>query len=572
MQSDPSPTGTASFDQTLADWIEARVERIAASPIASLAAIFVVAFLAFLPGFTSLPPIDRDEPRFAQATRQMVETGNYFDIRFQDEARYKKPIGIYWLQAAAVALTGSGPQAPIFIYRLPSLLGGIAMAMLTWWLAMAFGNPRRALLAGMMVAATILVGVEARLAKTDMVLLVTITAMHGALARAWLDRTGGRSIRRAAIFWTALAASILIKGPVGVGAVLCPLIGLCLVEGSAGWLRRLRPLAGLLWALILVAPWFIAIGLASHGAFYSDSLGQDFLQKIGSAQESHGAPPGTYALVVIFTFWPIAAFFLAGLGALMDRLRQPLVLYAALSVIPYWLVIEAVPTKLPHYALPLFPLLALASAYLVEGDYLQRASRHLLMRFFSLSAMLMPIALAMVGLVLTLLLGEAMAWAGFVMLALSAATGFLSWRLWPRSSIAAAVTAILAALIAYAGIFGLILPSFEQTRLSGRLVAAAHTLASCPRPILASAGFEEPSLVFLGGTDLQLIDGARAASFLAEGGCRVAFVEEGEMAAFRSRADDLGSAPKEGGLVRGFNLNTGRFLALHVFLPPKISP
>ena len=55
--------------------------------------------LAFVPGFFQIPPVDRDEARFAQATKQMVESGDYVDIRFQDESRYKKPVGIYWLQA-----------------------------------------------------------------------------------------------------------------------------------------------------------------------------------------------------------------------------------------------------------------------------------------------------------------------------------------------------------------------------------------------------------------------------------------------------------------------------------------
>src|SRR5579871_4622594 len=64
--------------------------------------LIVVALLNFLPGFFQIPPIDRDEARFAQATKQMVETGDYVDIRFQDEARHKKPVGIYWLQAAVV--------------------------------------------------------------------------------------------------------------------------------------------------------------------------------------------------------------------------------------------------------------------------------------------------------------------------------------------------------------------------------------------------------------------------------------------------------------------------------------
>ena len=64
--------------------------------------LIVFSLIAFLPGFFQIPPVDRDEARFAQATKQMVESGEYVDIRFQDEVRYKKPVGIYWLQAAAV--------------------------------------------------------------------------------------------------------------------------------------------------------------------------------------------------------------------------------------------------------------------------------------------------------------------------------------------------------------------------------------------------------------------------------------------------------------------------------------
>src|SRR5918999_448152 len=70
------------------------------------AAMFLLALslVAFLPGFFRIPPVDRDEARFAQATKQMLETGDYVDIRFQNELRYKKPAGIYWMQAGAVKL------------------------------------------------------------------------------------------------------------------------------------------------------------------------------------------------------------------------------------------------------------------------------------------------------------------------------------------------------------------------------------------------------------------------------------------------------------------------------------
>jgi len=69
-------------------------------PYALLAAL---CFALYLPGIAAIPPLDRDEARFAQASRQMLETGDFLRIRFQDEARNKKPAGIYWLQAASVA-------------------------------------------------------------------------------------------------------------------------------------------------------------------------------------------------------------------------------------------------------------------------------------------------------------------------------------------------------------------------------------------------------------------------------------------------------------------------------------
>ena len=549
----------------LAGVIERGLDRIAASRALSLGAIVIVAFLAFLPGFTTLPPIDRDEPRFAQATHQMVETGNYLDIRFQDEARYKKPIGIYWLQSAAVWLTGTGPDAPIYIYRLPSLFGGIAAALLTWWLAIAFGRPRAALIAGMLVATTILVGVEARLAKTDMVLLATITAAHGALARAYLDDSRRRSLALAAIFWTALGASILVKGPVGVGAIACPVLVLSLARGSFGWLRRLAPLPGLIWMAVVVAPWFIGIGLASRGAFYQEALGKDLFQKVVSVQESHGAPPGAYAVIFLFTFWPLAAYFLAGLSSILDRLRQSSILYAAAAVIPYWVVVEAVPTKLPHYILPLFPLIAMVTADAIDRGVINRASTHWFMRFLALAPALLPLALGIAGIVIAVLLGETVPVLGVLILVVSACVGLVSARLFSISVPASALVAGLAAIVAYWGAFGTVLPGLQQTRLSERLVAAGHAAAACPKPDFASAGFEEPSLVFVAGTAIKLIDGERAANFLAEGGCRIAFVEARQMPMFNSRADDLGLAPQDRAVVVGYNINGGRTLEMHVF-------
>src|SRR5436190_17954747 len=78
------------------------IDFVADSHARAVAFLLLCAMLFFLPGVFTIPPIDRDEARFAQATKQMVESGDFVDIRFQDDVRYKKPVGIYWMQAAAV--------------------------------------------------------------------------------------------------------------------------------------------------------------------------------------------------------------------------------------------------------------------------------------------------------------------------------------------------------------------------------------------------------------------------------------------------------------------------------------
>src|SRR5262249_44668579 len=93
-----------------------------------------VCLVTFLPGFFTIPPVDRDEARFAQATKQMIETGNYVAIRFQDESRYKMPVGIYWLQAGFVRF-GEAVGVPrahtrIWLYRFPSLIGAIGAVLM----------------------------------------------------------------------------------------------------------------------------------------------------------------------------------------------------------------------------------------------------------------------------------------------------------------------------------------------------------------------------------------------------------------------------------------------------------
>ena len=326
----------------------------------AVAVLVIASLLAFLPGFFQIPPMDRDEARFTQATKQMVETGDYVDIRFQDEVRYKKPVGIYWMQAAAVkAGTALGvPEAmnAIALYRIPSLIGAIAAVLLTYWTALAFVSRRAAVLAGLMMTTSIMLGAEARIAKTDAVLLATVVAGYGALGRIYLGihkpGAGRESWTLPAIFWTAMAAGILIKGPLIILFIGLTILTLVVADRSGRWLLGLRPIPGFIWMCLLILPWFVAILGKAGEQFIAGSVGEDMISKIFSGQESHGAPPGYYFLLFWVTFWPGAALAAMAAQTVWASRQEKGARFLLAWIIPGWVVFELVMTKLPHYVLP----------------------------------------------------------------------------------------------------------------------------------------------------------------------------------------------------------------------------
>src|SRR3954464_8484791 len=121
--------------------------------------------LLWAPGILSLPALDRDESRFAESSRQMLDSSNFVDIRFGQVPRYKKPVGIYWAQAAATALGGrvyglAGDDTHIWTYRLPSLLGAMAALFLTFWVAAPIFGAEAGLLGALLLGCTLLLSVE----------------------------------------------------------------------------------------------------------------------------------------------------------------------------------------------------------------------------------------------------------------------------------------------------------------------------------------------------------------------------------------------------------------------------
>ena len=307
----------------------------------------------------------------------MLESGDFVNIRFQNEERLKKPVGIYWLQSASAAIFSHAGADAIWPYRVPSMLGATIAVLLTAALgAGLFGNAA-GWTAAVMLAVSVLLGVEARLATTDAVQLAAICAAQLALAKTYLQHRRVAPLERNApiVFWLAIGLGILIKGPIILMVCGLTAAGLSLLERRWRWLLALKPWPYAALAVLLVLPWGIAIMLETRGAFLSESVGHDLIGKVAGVQEAHGAPPGFFLVTFWATFWPFSL--LAGLAVpwVWRHRGDDAVRFCLAWIVPSWLVFELVPTKLPHYTLPLFPAIACLAARAALEPWERPASR-----------------------------------------------------------------------------------------------------------------------------------------------------------------------------------------------------
>jgi 4-amino-4-deoxy-L-arabinose transferase-like glycosyltransferase len=532
-----------------------------------------IAFLAGLPGLVAVPTLDRDEARFAQATSQMLETRDFVVIRFQDAPRFKKPVGIHWLQAASVTLLSSPEARHIWAYRIPSLLGVMLAAAACAWGAGALFDPRTGVLAGAMLGGGFLVSTEAFIAKTDAALLGATTLAMAALARLYAaDRGGPPAGKRIAwTFWGAMGAAILIKGPVAPMVAGLAILALMAWDRRLGWLTRLRWSWGLIIVLAIVGPWAGAVTVATDGGFWSQAVGSDLAPKLAGGQESHGAPPGYHLLLTAVLAFPMTLLLPAAAVAAVRHRAEPGVRFAIAWLIPTWIAFELLPTKLPHYLMPAYGGLAwLAARALAEP--IGAAARWLGAGL----AALVGVALAGGVFYLLSVYGRpADAWAAAAAGGSIAAAGltgaYLLARDAPRPALAAALGL---GVLGHGLLAAAVVPRLEPLWLSARLEQALRGARLLPRQGMAEApvavaGYAEPSLVFALGTATELDGPDAAAQAVVEN--RPAIVEDRENLAFRRALAARGGKAREVAEVDGVNYSKGDAVRLRVYVAPGVA-
>lgn len=310
----------------------------------SRVAITLALTLAFVWGFWSVPLFDLDEGAFTEATREMIESGNYISIHLNGEPRNDKPILIYWLQAASVQLFGVNE----FAFRLPSILTSLGWVWALFAFARRHTDERTAGVAALLLVLSLYVGPIAKAAIADGLLNLF-------LALAMFDiynhyRAPSRRLLLRVFVWLGLG--FLTKGPV---AVVFPFVVSGLFYLSLGrwrdWLRLVFDPTGLLLFLAIVLPWHVAVYLDSGWEFFQGFYLDHNINRYSKPMEGHGGGVFYYVLVAPLIVLPFTGLFLGTLGRLREAVSQPLDRFVWIWFFVVLATFSLSGTKLPHYLL-----------------------------------------------------------------------------------------------------------------------------------------------------------------------------------------------------------------------------
>ena len=518
----------------------------------------LIALAAALPGALLLPATDRSEARLAEASAQMLEDRDFTATAVDDQAPDRRPLGVHWLQAAAVGLASDPEARQIWAYRLPALAGAmIAAAACAWGGAALFGSGT-GFVAGALLGASMLVSTAAVIDAPGVLLGAGVTLAMAAFARLRLAAESafkaGRPTRL--LFWLGLALSAVAGGPVGPAVVILSAAALWLVERRAPWFGRLGWTSGLILMAGLVGPSVVAA--AVNGGLGTPSP----WPQSGAGERA----PGFQLLVSPLMLFPFALALPAGLAALGRARREPALRLTLCWLIPAWLVLEFARGRPAAGGLVVYGALAWLCAYAVSQGVGRLAAR------LGAAIQLLAAAVLIAGLVYLAQRfggGAALAWA-IAACSLIAAAAFGGGALMLRGQTGTALIAAgVLGLMAHGVVLAGMAPRLDSLWVAKQAAIQLGATGLDPRagvmpgPVAVS-GFGEPSLTFaLGGQTEQLSPEDAAAAIKAG---RPAIVEARQEDAFLAALPSKASV-RRAGAVEGFNYANGTTVRLELFGP-----
>jgi 4-amino-4-deoxy-L-arabinose transferase-like glycosyltransferase len=372
---------------------------------------------------------DEDEPIFAATAREMMERGDWVVPVFNGGVLPDKPAAMYWLMIAGYFLFGTTE----FAARCGSAFFSIGVVLLTWQLGRRLFSAEVGFWGGLVLATSLSFDVVARAATPDALLVFFSTLalfcfVAGGTPRQ--RRGTARSLvttaplsampgwRAYAAMYAAMGLAVLTKGPVGV-VLPTAAIGIYLliagrrrdVGGRPGecdaiqlaanktrvakalgqaaavfqpthvlrTIWSMRPLTALAAVAAVAGPWYVWVGMRTHGQWLEGFIGVHNIGRFLHAMEHHRGPFYYYLIAVVIGFFPWSLFLTPLFRQCIGRIRrghrwQPGYQLMIAWIAVYMVFFSLAQTKLPNYILPTYPALALlAGAWIAH--WLRRPSR-----------------------------------------------------------------------------------------------------------------------------------------------------------------------------------------------------
>jgi 4-amino-4-deoxy-L-arabinose transferase-like glycosyltransferase len=311
--------------------------------------------------------IDRDEPRFAEAAREMIQRGDYVVPYFNNQPRLDKPPLTYWAQTASYRVFGEND----FAARFPSAVAAALSALVIFGWGHRIGGEKLGWWSALIFTLSLQTLVHGKAAVADMWLVLFITLAHWSgweLIENRESRIENRKTKWWLTFYFSLALGFLAKGPIALAPLLT--VGLTILFTlKRRLLHQFKFVRGILLMLIVVGLWGVPALIRTHGDFFLVGIARNVVGRSFTTMEGHGANSlGMYLLLLPFYFIAVfVSFFpwsikIPSLTARLWRRRDSIDNYLIAGVAIIFVIFTFVTTKLPHYTLPAFPLLALLLA------------------------------------------------------------------------------------------------------------------------------------------------------------------------------------------------------------------
>jgi 4-amino-4-deoxy-L-arabinose transferase-like glycosyltransferase len=454
--------------------------------------LVAVVLLMLVPGTASLPLVDRDEPRFARATDEMVERADWIKPTFNGQDRFDKPVLTYWLMRAGYALCGQGE----FGARLHSIVSALLLVLLTWHTGRRWFDARAGFLAALGLATCVQMFLHGRLALADMPMVACVALVMVALGELLLAPEPGQARTNLRFWWWALylglGVGFLAKGPI---VLAVPVVGLALMRWAL-WRKplpwsRLKPFRGLLVTLAIMASWGVPALLVTQGRFFSVGVGEHVVQRGYDRFNNRGYTPFFYLGTAPLSLFPWIG--LAGLAYFAARRKWS----ARNAWITSWMaapycIFTAYATQLPHYVLPAFPAFFLLLGQGLGMPERMRGARRLGRVFAGAMAVIAAAGIVVLAVITPPAGTEAMRFAF-----LGALFAVLGLTLLPFAVLGERVWLGVAGMLAVAG--GSLALGHYARQVHPAVHFAADWRALSADTRLVGYDFSEPSLVFYSG-------------------------------------------------------------------------